>query len=795
MDDGKRGWRALVGGNAWRSMVAALVCVVGLAVFAATVNRHYPLRDWLLWRVGLLWIYIALWLAACVGMGRFVLRKLLRERELPLAETWLQSMAVGLVAFVLCLYAAGTVGAFHPAVAIGLPALFVAFSQRDLRALLRRSRDELGAPIEQSTGMAWLRRAAAVWCVIGFAIVYVIAFSPEAISLDAAWYHLPIAHDYVRAGRIIPFYSEYNRTLPHLSSMMYTWGFLLPGVHNPFEWMMALHLEFVMLAWRTVAVAACAQWMLGDRNVRGLWASVMLFPLMFAFAHSVTAGAEHFLGFWAVPVLLATMRMLDRFDTPSCVLLGLVSGGSILTKYQAIYMITACGILVVGRWLWLMAKVVRKQPEVSARALWLAPLTVMCVGLGVASPHFVKNYLFYGDPMYPFLMGKLSSAFPNNPEAATLFSSNLGDPDNRPTAKGLARLTDAVANFFSFSFRPHYVVVKQKWPLFGSLFTLLTPAVVVLKGARRIWVGIFCCFITILVWTNTYLQDRYLNAVVAVFIATTVVMIVRLWELGRLARIALVPLVGFQVAWGLDTMTWSGDTLIKDTIEFVRSGYRGETDPSERYPWRKDFRAITAATPPDAKLLVRGTREVLGLDREVHRDVQWHQAYFYYAGLRNTAELQQYYVDKGLTHLVWQPRVGHAGTLHSTILFTALVKSSPVKPESFGPWRLLPLPPPPADAPTPMLVAITGLQRIYPAGLFHVDDLMLYSGKLDGGRGGPIAPREKLGKGESFDKFFSRAHAVVLGEGAKLSPEVQRALDQGFVKVEEIDDVRIFLRR
>jgi len=32
MDDGKRGWRALVGGNAWRSMVAALVCVVGLAL-------------------------------------------------------------------------------------------------------------------------------------------------------------------------------------------------------------------------------------------------------------------------------------------------------------------------------------------------------------------------------------------------------------------------------------------------------------------------------------------------------------------------------------------------------------------------------------------------------------------------------------------------------------------------------------------------------------------------------------------------------------------------------------------
>lgn len=799
MDDGERGhearWKRAWGSGTLRSIAVALVCLVGVAVFAATVNHHYPLRAWLVWRVGLLWVYLALYTAACVGMGRVILRRLLREHEPPLAETWLLSMAVGLVAFVLSLYVAGAVGAFHPSVALGLPVLFVTFARRELRRLVARTIDELRAPVQESAAMAMFRRVAVIWCVIGFAVVYVIAFSPEAISLDAAWYHLPIAHDYVRAGRIVPFLSEYNRTLPHLASMMYTWAFLLPGVHNPFEWMLALHLEFVMLAWRTVAVAAAAQWMLGDRNVRGLWTGVMLFPLLFAFAHSVTAGAEHFLGFWAVPVLLATVRLLDRFDLRWAAVLGVVSGGSILTKYQAIYMITACGAMVVVRWCWLWIERRRGRTEVTARTLWLAPLVVMGVGLGVASPHFIKNYLFYGDPMYPFLMGKLAGAHPNNPEATTLFTSNLGDPDNRPTSHGIARLTDAVRNFFTFSFQPHYVVVKQKWPLFGSLFTLLTPCVFFLRDTRRIWVGIWCCFVVILVWTNTYLQDRYLNAAVAVFIATTMALVVRLWQMGRLARLAVVPLVAFQVLWSVDTMVWSGEEFIKSTIDFVRTGYVGKLDPSDRYPWRKHFREITDATPEDAVLLVRGTREVLGLDRVVHRDVQWHQAYFYYAPLKTSQELWAYYREKGVTHLVWQPRVGHAGSLQSTILFSQLVKDAKAKPKAFGPWRLLALPEAPTDHDAPIRVAITGLQRTYPAGLYQVEDLTLYSGKLTGGRGGPKHPRKPLPKTGGLGALLPDADAVVLGPSVKLPSEAQKLLDKRFIKVEEIDKVKIYLER
>ncbi|MBC8072581.1 MAG: hypothetical protein IAG13_29940, partial [Deltaproteobacteria bacterium] len=739
------------------------------------------------------WASVLLFTVSCVGVGHLLLRRVFRVGELLLAETWLSSMAVGMACFVVAIYAAGAVGAFHPALSLLLPAACIGASYRDIKSLAVRTFLDLTAPSEQTRVVALIRKAATIWAFIGLGVIYLIALTPDTISLDSAWYHLPVAHDYVRAGRLIPFPSEYNRAFPQMNSIVYTWAFLLPGITHPLDWMLALHIDYSMIIWKAIGVAAGVEYLLGDRRVRGIWTGFFLFPMVFTFANAVTAGPEHISGFWAIPLFLATARMLKDFSLRWAALLGVISGGAILSRYQSVYMIAACGSMIMARWGWLLYQRGRGRPTVDLRRLWQGPLLVIGLGLLVSSPHFIKNIVFYGDPVYPFMMSVLPGSHPSHPEAVSFFKSTLGDPGNRPKFHGFERISAAFRIFFTFSFQPHHVVVKQDWPIFGSLFTLLMPCVAFIRSPGRILLGIYCCFVVIAVWCNLYLQTRYLNTASTIFAATGLALMVRVWELGRSSRVALSLLVMFQVIWQGDAATYSGDEPITSSIKLIRSGWAGELEPEARYPYWRGFAGITAATPEDAQILVRGPRTILGLDRFCHRDVQSQQGNFYYAPLRNSAELWQHYRERGITHLVHKRNSGYAGTLQSAVLYADLVTRQAMPVQSFGAWQLVELSPTPPIAPEDFVVAVIGVRSGYPDGVFDVRDLTL-RGKLDRRRPDSAKPTKLAKTKQDVVRLAKDAHVLVVGPDAP-KKELKVTIDSGFTRFEEINDVVIYVKK
>jgi len=788
-------------------VLVALFCISAIAVFATKVDAHYPIADWLAWRVLLLWGYTLLLHCACVASGHAVLWRVFRLRRLPVLETWLTSMALGLVGFVLALYAVGSVGGFQPVVAIALPVAFIAVGARDVPRLLARTRRDLARPSHSPWIHTVIHRVAVGGALLGFGILYLIAFSPDAIHFDASWYHLPIAHDYVRHGRIVAFPGDYVRTMPHFASMLYTWGFLLPGTTTPFDWMLALHLEFSIVVWNAVAVAVGAQWMLRNSRVRGLWTATFLFPLVFAFGTSVGAAADHLLGFWAVPMFLATARALRDLDRRWCALLGVLAGGAILTKYQAVYMIAACGSLLLARWLWWVGVHALRERVWALRRFvapaWStmvrSPLVVLGVGSLVAAPHFVKNAIFYANPFYPFAQSFFTGSTPTHPRAAELFSNMLGETDNHPTGHGWRRVLDTLELLGDFSFAPHYTVdYVEKWPLFGSLFTLLIPCALLVRRPGRIWLGIWACSVVLVVWGNTYLTDRYLLAAVPLFAATTIAMIVRVHELGPIARVGLYPLVAFQVAWGADAFTWSGKRLIDGSLALVRSGYEGRLDPDERFTHWRTFRAVSDALPTDAVVLVRGSRPTLGLDRDVVEDLQWNQALLWYEPIDDARELWELYRDSGITHFLYLPDVHYSGTIQSSVLFAELVHHSDVRSRRFGKFELVDMPeqPPPANAEYDVLTL--GL-RFYRDGLYPVGELDIY-GRMQNrpgraARRGPEALFEIGASGDRVEEAFALADAVVVGGSHEPTAKERVRLQTDFEQVEDLGTAVIWLRR
>ena len=152
----------------------------------------------------------------------------------------------------------------------------------------------------------------------GAAIVflYLEALDVSAINFDATWYHFPIAQDYARAGRIVAFPGENHRAFPHLTSMLHTWALLVPGLPELTQhWMLSLASR--------VRDRALAHRRRGTLWRAGCWAGATCagcgppsscFPSLFVYDQSIGGSADHFLGFFAVPVVLAAARALERFD-------------------------------------------------------------------------------------------------------------------------------------------------------------------------------------------------------------------------------------------------------------------------------------------------------------------------------------------------------------------------------------------------------------------------------------------------------------------------------------------------
>ncbi len=806
---GKSAWAAkiaaMTGGRASgiaRGVFVLASCLAGIALYASVVGKKYPVADWLTWRLGLVWSWVLLFEVGCVGIGFLVLWRLLRLRTLPLLESLLMSKAIGLGIFGFTFYAAGALRLFRPWFAVALAVAFAAAGAFDL---VRRLRMEQRTWRHRAPGTplaTWFGLAATCFGAACFLLLWLQTLTPESINFDATWYHVPIAQDYARAGQLIPFYGDYNRAFAHLTSMVFTWGFLVPGLSAPLKWICCLQLEMAVVVWKAVGVAVAARWMLGGQRVRGLWAVFFLFPGIFVYDQNPGASADHFLGFFALPVLIAAGRALPRLDLRWCAVLGIALGGAVLVKTQAIYLVGFAGVLLGVRWAHLAGRALlrRLRPRAEGprpdapplfvptwRHLILVAVVVGGMALLIAAPHFVKNAVFYKNPLYPFAQN-LFPSFPEHEKSALLFAKLYPNTPHLPKGEGIMRHVTAVGLFFRFSFDPHYSFTKG-FPVMGSLFTLFLPMALVVRRPGRVWIGIAAAFVSIVLWAETYTGDRYLQGVITIPAAVTAALMVRGWDLGWLARAGLVPLVAFQLVYGADAPFYSGSKRIVAAIDLARSGFEGKRKDEQRFKSRSEHRKIDAALPEDAVLLVRNYRTTLGIARPVIFDIQAWQAHIFYEPLKTPAELWEHLRARGITHLLYPENQRPPDTLQAAVLFDALARSGE-KRKKYGSLTVVDMPttPPPGEA--PFRVVVQGMPK-YTDGLYRVEQLNAYDRDKKNVIFQKPTPEEKLAKDKkNAAELLDKASAVVLGKKKKKTLE---GLGDRFVEVERFKEYTVHL--
>ena len=757
--------------GAWRSAAAGVLALGAAAVFLAIGLAARPFDTWLFAELAVIWGWQLVFALACGSFGWLLVERVLGLGELPGLEKLAHALALGFLAFGVAMYAGGYLGLYGPAFAVVLPLVGIA----------------AGAPVAWPAARDWWARRAGAETRLSLAalgatlagalalgVLYLGLLSPAAVNYDASWNHLVIAQDYARAGRIVPFPGDWVKNVPHLGSVVNTWAFLVPGLDEPaLRWMMALHDEWSALLFTGVGVAAGVRFIAERAGVRGAWASLFLFPGLFVYDGNLGGSADHFAALFAVPVFLAGARWLSSLALPHAVLLGALAGGALLAKLHTIYVLAPLALLAALR----VAQAPRRAlPAAAAGA---------ATALALAALHFVRSWVFYGNPFYPLAQGWIPSQ-PTLADAQLQMDTLFADWQYHPPPGLLERRAEAFRLSFTFSFDPHYWFTYDV-PTFGSLFTLLLPLLLVLGRAPRLWLAAGVAWGGVFAWASTYWLDRNLQTFMPLLAATTGALLVRGFELGSLARVGLSALVGLQVLWSAD-YCFSGSDRIGSALALIQSGANGEA--RQRYTsFRKEYVDLGRALPEDAVLMLHTHHVMLGIDRPVLLDWAGFQGLIDYRPLRSAREVDQRLRSLGVTHVVCVPGGTPAPTKQADVLFAALVAERADETRSFGALRLLPLgdagPPPGA----PLRVVVFGLPG-YMSGLYPVEGLSTLE-TLPPERMRFARPTVPAPGWPAATRLAERAEALVLGRAA-LATGV--ALPEGFREAARYETHAVYLR-
>lgn len=616
-------------------------------------NRDQPVLDSPLSQYALALAIAALFACSSWSLGLLIVKKLLPGRT-RLDERLALGFVFGILAFHFCVWLLGVLGLLNRPACLLLPLVFLVAGARNAWSMRRRI-SQLGGVLANRR-RPQTRGVKAHW--LGAFTLFVLAghcLTTASIGYDSAWYHLPVAEIYAARHAIRPFADGwYLGAFPQLASVMYAWGMVVAR-EPALGLTTSAFIELTFVASAIFGVIPCVRAL---SPVRGratwAWATIALFPAVYLYPPRIEA--DYAAAAFAPALLLLTLRAYRRFEVRELVGWATVLGGVSLVKYSAVSLL-AFPVLLIG----IRACHRLITPANGRRTAALALGAAAGTFLLVTTPHWLKNLVFYGDPLFPQLSG--AGAFTTVTRQYYLdFLKALW----RPTP-GWPGVVETVRAMATFSFEPHeYANYNAGHPIFGSLFSATLLPLLVLTRARRalVWQG--AVLLGVCVWFRIHHQDRYLLALLPWMCAVTGATIRELCWHGPLLRAIAAAACALQFAVGV---RWAIKLVPLDAI-------RGALWAPTIADWRANqlqrwptMVRVGRSLPPGATLMVHDERIRLGLERNSLSDAQGWQTRMSFVELGNSARIYDRLMALGVTHLFAQGHSDGQDTVGSDLVY------------------------------------------------------------------------------------------------------------------------------
>jgi len=560
------------------------------------------------------------------------------------------SLGAGVVG--LMIFALGVSGLFRPLPVAMLAVALIALAHREGKQLCE------SAAAAVNRAMAKDRRVATI-LFLALATLLVIRAAEPPHAVDEAIYHLAAPNSFVKAGRLIPLYDNFSGNMPMLAHMFYVVCLIAKSD-------IAARLFSLSLA----IVAALALYAFCVRYLNRRTGVLALFGFFGAGMVTEVAVTTRIDVTLAGMIFLATYAMINHLETGKrgwLIASALLSGTSLGVKYTAGIWIAMVGVMYVYESLF------RKRERVQT---FLANGTLFTViAFAVFSPWLVKNYIYFKNPVYPFLTGEaaehtasgirfftedderkmdayLNQAQEEIPQTVDFISRELADRE-------MLRFARHPFRFWEFFTAPEkYSMGLAEGHHDPNYLFLVSPLLFVFTRRRWLsWLGLisagFFCFVASTSWIARYYLPLY--PAMTVLAASSLVMISE--KFSKYSGMAKhLPVIATATAVLLTAFVFAVQIQASGGVEFLTGSLsRREFLQGAFYSPPIDY--INHNTPPGAKIMMVGAQMGYHLQRDYLADAGWDSVEWQRLMIRNNslAEIHDDMKRQGITHIIYEP--------------------------------------------------------------------------------------------------------------------------------------------
>jgi hypothetical protein len=450
-------------------------------------------------------------------------------------------LGLGLGAY--CALALAFVGLYRAPILLGGLAVATVVLRGDLIRSVTGLASWGGRIARSGSSTVW--GAPAVVILLGFAgfVALLGALTPPH-HWDPLSYHLVAPQQFLRTGRIVPVPGVEFSNLPLTTELLYGVG--LAAGSEAFGQL--LHAAYALIC--GLGVWGMAQ---RHRDRTTAWLALPLFfgaPLVFVWAR--VANNDLTLGCFVLLSIAAALRANpgpEAADSSSpaqarrwLALAGIFAGLAFGTKYQAVYAIAPLGVvLLVDHWA-TQARATGRPWRAVGTALLHAAIFGVLTAL-VASPWYIKNWLWLGNPVWPTVFGGKDFS----PLASDITREFLSDRVLSPrTPLGYALLP--LRAYLTGSYEQPHVILH---PLY-----LLCPVLVLLwrQWRRDLWYALILSIGFLAAFTEGVQELRYLLVICPLLSLLTAIVLRAAWDRVALRR----PVMGSLIVSALVTILLVG---------------------------------------------------------------------------------------------------------------------------------------------------------------------------------------------------------------------------------------------
>jgi len=667
--NGARRWVAGIAGTA-----TLIVTMRWVASFAFPTDRvPFDLfESGLAPRLWSVWGYTLLFVVVSLAFGQFVIRRVLKNTP---DGVWALAFSTGAISF------ASTVALFAWAQHIGYPFFWLlplgmlavgapAFRDALAETAERAKRAEAPTTIEIA---AYLFGGACILLLLLQAVV------PDNINYDSFWYHLRSSErNAIGGGFQRSPEGDILLTLPQASSWLYTWAFLAPLGPDD-RVLLAMHLELAVFIATLSTLPALVRAIAPNQERRGsgaAWIALFFFPSVFVYDTGIMGGADHIVALWAATSVLTWLQARESSHSCAWLLFGFQLAG-LGAKYSSMYLLVPMLPAV-------LIDAARRGPVPRKHAL-VGLAAAAGVVILLTTPYWLRNWLWYNNPLYPFG----STIFHSSPwhEDATAVSEFYAQSNvfTSATASSSFRIEATLRALLDYHSKTYgWSDMTGPQPVMGSAYFMSMMLIAFLPERKRLVLLALLINAGIAVWFNTHQHHmRYLTILTPLMAAGVAVSARSMWQLGWLPRAGVLTTAAFLLTAYADVPFRRTHRLhrqtspIENAAEFIVK--RGPVS-ARMQKWRD----IGAALPPQAKPLIHAIEPHLGLPHLSVTDATGLQFGINYGRLGSVAAVWRQLRAIGVTHILWPAAVEQPDSIAGEALFSGLAFALPNRTSVHG---------------------------------------------------------------------------------------------------------------